>query len=204
MNNDNFVWTDELVAEYSLASQKLTIFEFKRSKTIPKKEYEILSYIDPDIISDVQNLNVIDNKHSVKWFIAERCNYKIHSIKRLSDGEVFAIGDNVSFIFSERQYEFTINEMTTGGLTIAVIGKSKDGNPFNWDLMSLKKVEDKVPIITENKGCNICGGSLVQIRSRYPQQEPRKVCPTCTTERLEQIQEISNPNYGKASKNNSQ
>ena len=34
-NTDAFVWTDELVAEYSLATQPLTIWEFKRSKQAP-------------------------------------------------------------------------------------------------------------------------------------------------------------------------
>jgi hypothetical protein len=48
------------------------------------------------------------------------------------------------------------------------------------------------------KGCNICGGKLVQIRSKYPHGKKRKVCPTCTYERLEQINEISSSDYGKS------
>lgn len=51
----------------------------------------------------------------------------------------------------------------------------------------------------EKKGmCGVCGSSLVEIRGKYPNWDKRKVCPTCATERLEQINEISSPNYGQA------
>lgn len=46
--------------------------------------------------------------------------------------------------------------------------------------------------------CNHCGGSMVYIRGRYPKQEKRLVCPTCATERLETINELSDKNYGVA------
>ena len=48
-------------------------------------------------------------------------------------------------------------------------------------------------------GCGICGGTMVEIRGRYPKQENRKVCPTCLAERMDQIREVSNPDYGLAS-----
>jgi hypothetical protein len=50
------------------------------------------------------------------------------------------------------------------------------------------------------KGCGICGGELVMIRGKYPGYDNREVCPTCNTERLEQIQEISSPHYGETCK----
>lgn len=52
-------------------------------------------------------------------------------------------------------------------------------------------------------GCGICGGSLVEIRGKYPGDEKRKVCATCNTERLDQINEISSKTYGVAMKNDS-
>lgn len=48
------------------------------------------------------------------------------------------------------------------------------------------------------KLCGICGGRMFFIRGRYPKQEKREVCPTCAVEKLEQIREISDPDYGRA------
>jgi hypothetical protein len=45
--------------------------------------------------------------------------------------------------------------------------------------------------------CGICGGAMVEIRGRYPKQENRKVCPTCLAERMDQIREVSSPDYGR-------
>ncbi len=46
--------------------------------------------------------------------------------------------------------------------------------------------------------CGICGGQMVNIRGRYPQDEKREVCPTCLAERMDQIREVSSPDYGKS------
>lgn len=66
-------------------------------KEQPKKEYEILSFINPHIISDIINYNIINNKYSSAWLIALEYNYPIHSVKRLSDNEVFSIGDFMTY-----------------------------------------------------------------------------------------------------------
>lgn len=58
----------------------------------------------------------------------------------------------------------------------------------------------EVDEILQAKMCGICGGKTVLIRGGYPGSDKREVCPTCTTERLEQIHEISNSNYGIAQK----
>jgi len=47
--------------------------------------------------------------------------------------------------------------------------------------------------------CGICGGNMVNIRGRYPHWEDgREVCPTCLAERMDQIREVADPDYGKA------
>lgn len=46
--------------------------------------------------------------------------------------------------------------------------------------------------------CGVCGDNMAVIRGRYPNTDKRKICPTCVTERLEQINEISNNDYGKS------
>lgn len=50
----------------------------------------------------------------------------------------------------------------------------------------------------ESQHCSVCGSYKVLIRGKFPKDEKRRICPTCTYERLEQINEISSENYGKA------
>jgi hypothetical protein len=60
------------------------------------------------------------------------------------------------------------------------------------DLFRSNKSTDKV------ETCSCCGGKQVYIRGRYPNTDNRLVCPTCATERLEQIQTIADHSYGKS------
>jgi len=60
--------------------------------------------------------------------------------------------------------------------------------------MEFNKCEHTTPLA--NSGCGICGGRTVEIRGRYPHDPKRNVCPTCCAERLDQIREISDQNYG--------
>lgn len=64
----------------------------------------------------------------------------------------------------------------------------------------INAVESAPP--NNQQGCGICGGTLVSIRGKYPQGEKRLVCPTCNTERLDQINEISSKSYGVAYQTN--
>lgn len=48
----------------------------------------------------------------------------------------------------------------------------------------------------ERVSCGICGGEMVEIRGRYPENHLRRdrtriVCPTCLAERMDQIREIA-------------
>lgn len=113
--NTEFFWTDELVKEYAymilctqdksyLGKPFMGILDFKASKTKPK-EYEILSYRNFK-----SGNNEIHTKKSVSCnpiyfngfddntgeFSRQDC-FEIHSVKRLSDNEVFSIGDEVLY-----------------------------------------------------------------------------------------------------------
>ena len=57
------------------------------------------------------------------------------------------------------------------------------------------------PGSSDFKRCGVCGGQLVNIRGRYPRTEKREVCPTCLAERMDQIREVSSPDYGKSAQN---
>ncbi len=96
---DNFKWTDELVAEYSLASQELTLFEFKRRKQM---QYEILSFefaVSGLGASSIIHLCGRDGTYGLYSSPLEHFlnspSHKIHSVRRNSDGEVFTIGDKI-------------------------------------------------------------------------------------------------------------
>ena len=39
----------------------------------------------------------------------------------------------------------------------------------------------------EPTGCPVCGGRLVEIRGRYPDDPKRKVCPTCLQEMIDDV-----------------
>lgn len=47
-----------------------------------------------------------------------------------------------------------------------------------------------------NGVCLVCGGKMVEIRGRRSIDQRRVVCPTCISDRLEQINEISARTYG--------
>ena len=134
MNTDNFQWTDLLVAEYSLSN--MTLFEFKRSKTKSKKEYEILK-CENDLFGVHE---YVDERFSREHCLKPEKPCKIHSVKRLSDGEVFSIGDWVqqvepitcSHTWQIKKFALKDTRCFTIGLNINCI----------------KKVEDKKPILT--------------------------------------------------------
>jgi len=60
-------------------------------------------------------------------------------------------------------------------------------------------IENAVAIPNYKGSCGCCGSQMVEIRGRYPYDTKRRVCPTCCAERLDQIREISDKNYGVAS-----
>lgn len=112
---DNFQWTDELVEEFALQvkvnghTRWVTeqMDKFKESKQ-SNLDYEILTYINPNIVTDVKDGNIIkpDNYAVFK-------NYPIHSVKRLSDDKVFTIGDTVGCILNDTM--FVVKEIELSG-----------------------------------------------------------------------------------------
>lgn len=95
----DFIWTDELVKEYGewansrgdvFASYPLILVEqFKESKQ-PKKEYEVIV---------------------TAWDLPNRTT-AIRKVKRLSDGEFFAVGDLVYETITSNEGSWVIKEFT--------------------------------------------------------------------------------------------
>lgn len=62
---------------------------------VVEKDYEILeiAFEDGDICDYAPHSKMYSSKKEFhEYFLNSNCNYKIHSIKRLSDGEVFTVG----------------------------------------------------------------------------------------------------------------
>lgn len=64
--------------------------------------------------------------------------------------------------------------------------------------MSIGRV---LPEIIKHIGCGTCGGQMVFVRGRYPETDKREVCPTCLSDRMDQIREITSPDYGHVRQN---
>jgi hypothetical protein len=123
-NNKNFEWTDDLVADFAEWYRKQQgaplkvehwgkdLMKVYKDEVGEKRhpEYEILSFRDP--CSDAQHRIVAYQSHhltyeqwSQSWLNAKA---PIHSVRRLSDGEVFELGKNVQHV--EGHYSAVITE----------------------------------------------------------------------------------------------
>jgi len=116
MNTDNnFQWTDELVKEYCAhlivgkscgvtnADEHLNSFKHSKLQSQDKQVgWEIMAFTTPflgnngvlfskneDGYFGPKNMNVTQD------FLLKQKDAKIHSVKRLSDGEVFTVGDKI-------------------------------------------------------------------------------------------------------------
>ena len=70
------------------------------------KEWEIVARIDENAMTDIPNANIV-KKGDIGWVYAELRNYPIHSVRRLSDGETFSVGE---FIDDGQILSFDNNE----------------------------------------------------------------------------------------------
>jgi hypothetical protein len=119
MSNKQFSWTDELVKEFMIyyseidsvvdgvdpilkEAQKFKQDWEKRNAPIP--EYEILSFKYKHCGGLIVDAKTI----ALKYALATPDLYSIHSVRRLSDGEVFALGDTVYHV--DGLYPVTITE----------------------------------------------------------------------------------------------
>jgi len=114
---------------------------------VVEKDYEILSYSD-------NNNNIFREKDNQG--ILHRLDFKIHSVKRLSDGEIFTIGDKV---FSE-YVNYTINKIDIVNDKCMVSALYDTNNPngsrLHYNLNNIKK--SKQPLFTTEDGVDIFDG----------------------------------------------
>lgn len=145
-----FQWNDENIREWALLVSKkfnnpnenggwkgyeIEVDTFKKSKE-PKRDYEILSYSYNNLIYTKNNLGEFSTGFdaSVHLLILHPENMtEIHSVKRLSDGQVFSVDEKVYLKESDGKGVFYINEFTikdgqcfaSSGINIMQLGKAK-------------------------------------------------------------------------------
>jgi len=133
---------------------------------VEEVDYEILSFLNPDGTKMYVGKNIskcwylhngIHNiDRDMDWMIKN--NYIIESVKRLSDGEVFTIGDKLHF--NEIISEFIIDNSYGGGIAAKFIEKSK-----MFSINVLQKIT-KTPLFTTEDGVEIFeGDSYVKLNN---------------------------------------
>ena len=142
-NTEQFQWTNELLkewAEYYIIHEGDNLLEkFIQSKSKTEQPlWEILSYSNPNVFTDVLGGNIVDAKGSGANYAILK-NFPIHSVKRLSDGEVFSVGDSLDWMGKIESIE--IDDRFNGG--IAFINNSQKSC-----ISTAKKApkEEQVPI----------------------------------------------------------
>ncbi len=120
-----------------------------KEKDIPKREWEIESYIDPTVITDIPLENVIWKCSNVAFYRAQVYQYPIHSVKRLSDNVVFTLGDGFE-LKHFKVHPFKITDFYTAGKDM-FINNGKGG----WNIMNIEKVKPKEALFTTSDGVEI-------------------------------------------------
>ena len=142
-NTEQFQWTNELLkewAEYYIIHEGDNLLEkFIQSKSKTEQPlWEILSYSNPNVFTDVLGGNIVDAKGSGANYAILK-NFPIHSVKRLSDGEVFSVGDSLDWMGEIKSIE--IDDKFNGGMVFI-------NNSQKSCLSTAKKApkEEQVPI----------------------------------------------------------
>jgi hypothetical protein len=139
----DWVWTDELVKEF--VQRKVLIYtgnwphdnvdrfinDFKASKQ-PKPEWEIVAFKHRGMIATIMDSEGYSQPHfqcpgqqfGLDWGL-EGHDCSIHAVKRLSDGEVFTVGDVAHFKYygnTLNSSDFKITRLVVDNSDIFVFG----------------------------------------------------------------------------------
>lgn len=167
------------------------------------KDWEIESYKNKNTLEVFTKYSVRNNSYYSEGFddftggFKRQDVFEIDSVKRLSDNTVWAADEIVSTNNGRGEHKIDGFKIIDGKMCVWM-----KSFPTEYEFLSrIQKLPPKPlavnPVIIDNENmCNICGGQMVFIRGKYPNEDKRKVCPTCAVERLESINEMSSKNYG--------
>jgi hypothetical protein len=158
----DFSWNDELVKKFvaekiilgNCTSAKEALEQFKEKHTKPKVEWEIVRVRNKYHNTHVtHNLVEIDGRKFINdqnYDYVLNClehKYTIESVRRLSDQEVFSIGDEVEAKYWGRQTIVGFDVLSNGGL----VNFATCRNPIT----DLKKVTKPIPLLVTEDGVEI-------------------------------------------------
>ena len=137
---------------------------FESKQPTKDKEYEILSFKQNSYVLDLwtkfdngwcrnHNGKPITNPYKLEDILSNQF-YKIHSVRRLSDNEVFTIGDKINYNGGDGKSiaSITILEIIDNDLRIYITSLPPYSPAYLIRQVSeIQKVEDKTPIITDRK-----------------------------------------------------
>lgn len=118
---------------------------------VVEKDYEILSFTDKKDSKLLFQVCKIGNKEQQEFSIKNIINndlWNIHSVKRLSDGEIFTVGDKINTKYSINRFEI--------GVTEDIFTYINEGCKGWFDFKSIIKV--KQPLFTTEDGVDIYEG----------------------------------------------
>ena len=128
---------------------------------VVEKDYEILSF-SKNLSTEVVKVSKIDLALSVEEFFKNVC-WSIHSVKRLSDGEVFTIGDKINHYAEYKKDEFSTKEWII--LRIYFIEPNRlafyVGKGLNLGIKNISK--GKQPLFTTEDGVEIFEGDEYEV-----------------------------------------
>lgn len=161
----DFVWTDELVLDFASNARYFTknsLNNFKdlyREKRSP--EYEILSF-DGSKFSEEQVRAAAKfgeyDPNGIYVAYALQHNFPIHSVRRLSDGEVFTLGDELVLENGEKHkiVGFDANEQWVGGIRMLI--EETYGFSRGVTLYYATKLPTPKPLFTTEDGVEVHSG----------------------------------------------
>jgi len=168
MSEQSFEWTDELVSEFihfaiapgSRSDVFKHIKDFKEtiaSRSPQSREWEIVElkhrgcihklmewqkyrcYTQPTFEGPGQQI-------SLSWALEPKNECNIHAVKRLSDGEVFRVGDEVTALLNGcPRFVFTIEKFEIRGKEMRIDGQQVSKEFVNWTLKSIQKAAKPDP-----------------------------------------------------------
>ena len=114
---------------------------------VVEKDYEILSYItiESEIIK-YKDLNINDECNCDKYL-------KIYSVKRLSDGEIFTVGDKIDFVINSNLRKDTIHKIKSIELNPNGIVFRAENSSWSNYLNEISKI--KKPLFTTEQRSEI-------------------------------------------------
>ena len=111
---------------------------------IVENDYEILSFLTIEsTIINYSDLDINDESNSNN-------NLKIYSIKRLSDNEIFTIGDKIKYGFGRNYKNFGIIESFYSNLEALVINRGSIESFITATMKEIIKIKQKLFITEDN------------------------------------------------------